>query len=669
MAEIFEGPDSLRAYLTGATAEGLAQYDHNASLGGGRSSARLSCLTAQRLTAFPGIKLQYVDGANGAGLGRLLAVGPSQLKWAAPGEAYGAAVSIASGETKVLKSATASKFIVIARTTVLNLSGVENIQLSYTLHNALGVSNFTVAETAAGEAKYRGFIWKNHATGNATNVKAWIDADSDPRIEVAEATVTDGAIELLSDEYDTPTGLSWSQPSSGSPLTIGTLTPGEMFGLFVKPYVDADDDANPRVTRIIVVEFTVAGETFQQKYSGAGQIANADAEGFSYWWGEGAVPDYEGTPADEFFNVTAVFTDNGPVPSTEIELVQELTAGKWYVAERYTNIYGIMGPAKVETFEIADDLSEAVPRPSAPALVQVSQWGAGGYRVDAQYIPDWDDVGYRATHWHVYVTMDGTDPDPETDTPYEEAMQYDVLAPFVGQIPLAYIVSTEELEDTPIKVLVRTFREENVDAEIAEAESDNTTIYSTTLEYCGPQRPKGEVIYRNGLGIYTPPAPGPDGTPVVIDVVNDIYLEMFPGSTRLWYDDGTPHLISNWSDKGWYTPLQHDGTDIDTTGNADAIEVLSWTGGDKRLGFNVAGQRVCVFDITNNRIQSNAVFAGDTPSTSCQAVPVWQKYAHLTVNKWNAEAQAYESAASLDANGNWVCSVGFFPLTPEADCL
>lgn len=663
MAEINEGPDQLRAYLTGATAEALGQYDHDASLGGFRSSARLQCMTCQRLTAFPGIKLRYVDGANGTGLGRLLAVGPSTLKYAAPGEAYGDSVLIQNGETKVLKSATASKFIVISRTSVLNLSGVENIQIADTYSNALGMSDFTTAQSTAGEAKYRGFVLKNVGTSNITSVSMWVDATLDNRLRVAQEATVSGGIQTIADELTQPTGLSWSTPTSGSPLVIGTIAAGGSAGIWVERFCAALASANARVISAVKISYVVNAVTYTTSLRGAGRIAEAGIEGYLFWWGENALPDYENDPADEY---------SATLPVT---LADTLTEATWYLVERYRNKYGIVGPPKqpIESFEIAADLSEAVTRPSGPSLVQVRPWGAGGYRIDAQYVPDWDAINYRATHWHVYVTTDGTTPDPETDTPTEVAMSYPGDAPFVGVIPFRLEVDTNELEDSPVKVIVRTFREENETLEIAEAESNNTTVYSTTLEYCGPARPQGFAKYRDGLGIYLPPETGPDGTPVVIDVTDYIYWEMLPGQTRLWYDDGTAHLISVWrkdgARDGWYTPLQHDGTDIDTTGSANAVDKIAWSGGDKRLGFNVAGQRVCLFDIINNRIQSNAVFAGDTPSSACQPVPAWQKYAHLVVMVWNTETQAYEAIASLDANGNWVCSVGFFPLTPEADCL
>ena len=230
MAEINEGPDQLRAYLTGAAAVGGGQFDHDESLGGSRSSARLQCLTPQRLTAFPGLRLRYVDGANGTGLGRLLAIGANTLRWAAPGDGYGDAVSIANGETKVLKSQTASKFIVVARNSVLALSGVENIQLSDTYGNAIGMSDFTTAQSTAGEAKYRGFILQNVGDSNITDVEVWVDADLDDRLQVAqEATVSD-AIQTIANELAQPTGLSWSTPTEGSPLAIGTLAAGATVG-------------------------------------------------------------------------------------------------------------------------------------------------------------------------------------------------------------------------------------------------------------------------------------------------------------------------------------------------------------------------------------------------------------------------------------------------------
>lgn len=662
MSEIYEGPDSLRAYLTGAAAPGGGQFDHDLSLGGARSSARLQCLTPQRLTAFPGLRLRYVDGANGIGLGRLLAIGANTIRWAAPGDGYGDAVTIANGETKVLKSLTPSKFVVIARTSVLALSGVENIQLSDTYGNAIGMSDFTTAQSTAGEAKYRGFILQNVGDSNITDVEVWVDADLDDRLQVAHEATVDGAIQTIADELTQPTGLSWSTPTSGSPLVIGTVAAGATFGLWVERFCAALASANARVISAVKISYTVDGVTYTTSLRGAGRIAEAGIEGYLFWWGVGAEPDWLNTAHDEF---------SATLP---VELAEELPEGTHYLVERFRNKYGIVGPPKqpIEVFEVAADLSLSSERPSGPSLVRVAPWTAGGYRVDATYIPDWDDVEYRATHWRIYVTIDGTDPDPETDTPIEQAMSYPNDSAFIGQVLLNYTAETVELEDTPVKALVRTYREENVDTEIPEAESSNTTIYETALEYCGPARPQGIAKYFNGVGIYAPPAQGPDGTPVVIDETDDIYWEMLPGETRLWYDDGTAHLISVWrkdgARDGWYTPLQHDGTDIDTTGSADAVDKIAWNG-SKQLGFNVAGQRRCLFDITNNRIQSNGVFGNETPSGACQAVPVWQKYAHLVVMVWNADTMSYEGIASLDANGNWYCSVGFFPLTPEADCL
>lgn len=667
MAEIYEGPDAVRAYLSGATADGLGQYDHGASLGGFRSGARVSCMTTQRITAFPGLRLRYVDAANGIGLGRLFAVGPNTLKWAAPGEAYGDAVTITNGQEKVLRSATASKFIVVGRVSVLALSGVENVQISDTYGNVVGMGDFTEAQSTAGHEKYRALILKNVGAVSATSVQVFRLADTSDRVEVASEALVADEIQTIADEDTAPTGLTFVDATSGSPLAIGTLAAGDAIGLWIKSFVDTGETYDPRVINALVVRFTIGADTFDVHLRGATHCAEDGIEGILFWWGQDAEPDWQNDPADEF-------SDTFPVTLTENI---GATEARWYLAERKRNKYGIVGPPvrPMKMFDVAGDGTLNNLRPSGPSVVQVRPWAAGGYRIDAQYIPEWDTIGYRATHWLFYVTLDGVDPDPDTDTPVVVAMGYDSLGAIVGAVPVLREVVTTELEDTPVKVLVRTRR---AAAGLIEAQdSTNTTIYETTLEYCGPARPAGFVKYNQGMGIYTAPAEGPDGTPVVIDVANDIYLEMIAGQTRLWYDDGTPHLIFNVKfdssgepgGNGFYTPLQHDGVDIDTTGSADEMDVISWTGGDKRLGMNVNGQRVMQFDITNNRIQNRAVFGGDEPSGACQPVPLWGKYAHTVIMVFDPTAQRYVAVASLDSTGALVCKVGFFPLTPEADCL
>lgn len=667
MSNINEGPDALRAFLTGAAGAGLGQYDHDLSLGGYISSARVNCMTLHEFASFPGLRVRYAEAYNGKGVGRLLAAGQNSVKWAAPGENYGDAVDIVSGETKVIKSATASKFVVVERTSVLPLSGVANIQIIDTLNNVVGMSNFTEAQSTAGEAKYRGLILKNVGASSITNLKAWVDEDEDTRLRIAqEATVSD-AIQTIADELTQPTGLSWSTPTAASPLTIGTLAAGGTVGLWIERFVAAAATANPAVTSAVRLQFDFGGTTYQASIRGVGRIAQAGIEGYLFWWGHGAEPDWENDPADEF---------SATLP---VELAEVLDEGVHHLVQRRRNKYGIVGPPKqpFDVFDIANDLTLNVTKPSGPGLVQLRQWGGGGYRIDAHYIPEFDDFGYRASHWLIYVTTDGSDPDPDVDTPVEIAMLYRPDAPIGGLVPLKYIVETEELEDTPIKALVRTRRAENTytGATILAADSDNLDVHSTTLEYCGPKRPDGFARYRDGLGIYTPPAEPPDEI-IMIDEANNIYAEMKSGQTRLWYDDGTPHLI--WNIKfdsgaspganGIFTPLLHDAIDVSVGGATGTVETIAWNG-TKQIGINVNGTRRMLIDITAGWIRNNMVSVEEEPSAACAGEPFWGKYAHTCFMVWDPSTLDYVSVASLDTQGRLLSRVGLFPALSEAECL
>lgn len=653
--------------LTGASAAGLGQYDHALSLGGYASSARVGPMTLQEFAKFPGIRLVHVDGYNGEGIGRLLATGTNTLKWAAPGEAYGAAVQILNGETKVLWSATASKFIVIERTSVLPLSGVVNVQIVDTANNAIGMSNFTEAQSTAGEAKYRGLILKNFGATDITNLVAWVDESLDTRLQLASEATADDGIQTVANELTQPSGLSWSTPTAGSPLALGTLAAGATIGLWVERFVASSATANAKVTSAVRMEFDFGGATYQASIRGVGRIAEAGQEGYLFWWGHGSEPDWENTAADEF---------SATLP---VELAEVLDEDVHYLVQRRRNKYGIVGPPKqpFDVYDVAGDLTLNVVKPSAPSLVQVRQWGAGGYRIDAHYIPEFDAFGYRASHWLVYVTTDGTTPDPATDTPVEVAMMYRPDLPIGGLVPLVYTVETTELEDAPVKVLVRTRREENTytGATILTADSDNVTVYETTIEYCGPERPRGIARYRDGLGIYSPPAEPPDDV-VVIDAVNNIYAEMKSGQTRLWYDDGTPHLI--WNIKfdsgaatganGFFTPLGHDAQDVDVSGATGTVETIAWNG-TKQIGINVNTVRRMLIDITAGFIQNNMISIEEEPSPACAEVPVWGKYAHTCFMVWDPSTLRFVSVASLDTQGRLLSRVGFFTALSEAECL
>ena len=149
---------------------------------------------------------------------------------------------------------------------------------------------------------------------------------------------------------------------------------------------------------------------------------------------------------------------------------------------RRRNAYGLASQ-NVEAWEItvdpAGDLDAVAP--SAPSFTVAASTGGkilitGTYA----YSEDGDD---QADGWAVYLTTDGTDPDPETDTAEAVAM---VKADDLAGLSYTTDAQTEGVE---VRVLVRVVRAADG------VESENTTIKSALATLEGPAAPVGGVYF------------------------------------------------------------------------------------------------------------------------------------------------------------------------------
>lgn len=175
MPDELTGPDSIRAYLTGAGSDGGAQADDDASLGNYRSSTELTVLQADDTTPIANVTVDFVSGENGTGNGTLTAVDADTLAWTAPGGSQGVSVAIANGETKILEDGTTrSKYIRVTRTSATALTGTPTVVLSEVLNNVIAFDNVASAEATAGDDEYRAYALKNVAAIDVLNLKLWI---------------------------------------------------------------------------------------------------------------------------------------------------------------------------------------------------------------------------------------------------------------------------------------------------------------------------------------------------------------------------------------------------------------------------------------------------------------------------------------------------------------
>lgn len=187
--------DSIRAFLTGASADGGAQADPNASLGKNRSSTLSKFLGHEVTNPISNITINFVAGANGLGAGTLTATGNDELKWTPPGGTQGAGVTIANGETKILEGGNSEpeKYIRVTRTSADNLTGTATVTLTDEFNNTVGFDNVSSGEASAGDTEYRCLCFKNEASSEIKNLKAWIGTLGTQRVSAASQLPASGA--------------------------------------------------------------------------------------------------------------------------------------------------------------------------------------------------------------------------------------------------------------------------------------------------------------------------------------------------------------------------------------------------------------------------------------------------------------------------------------------
>jgi len=175
MPDEYKGSDGLRLYFTGASTDGGAQPDPNASLGNHRAENEVQPLAWDLFNLLKGITVEHVAGACGIGNCSIQAADGDQIRFVAPGEDYGETEIINQGETKVLESgASRSKSCRVHRWGSEPLAGVTTIKLSRWFNNVIGMSNITDPERLAGEEKVRCICLKAVNALGVDSIKGWI---------------------------------------------------------------------------------------------------------------------------------------------------------------------------------------------------------------------------------------------------------------------------------------------------------------------------------------------------------------------------------------------------------------------------------------------------------------------------------------------------------------
>ena len=180
---------------------------------------------------------------------------------------------------------------------------------------------------------------------------------------------------------------------------------------------------------------------FQGEDRGSHAIENKQLNRYELFHALGAPPDLTGSPTYTF-------------SSLPYETPTITGEGVHYFILRRRNEWGLVSQNTWTTLiELDSDDDEIMRAPSEPASVQVSPIADGAVQIEAVYYYSADD-DRQADQWLIYVTDDGSDPDPDTDEPIVVDM-----AKRDGMARLIWTSSDYDENDT-IKVLVRTQRSE-----------------------------------------------------------------------------------------------------------------------------------------------------------------------------------------------------------------
>ncbi len=252
--------DAVQMVHTGAVSHAVAQADPDASLGAYRSSTRAGGLGFILSSPIANLRLDYVSGANGSGVGAITVADANSVRWTAPGGTDGPAVAIASGETKLLEDgADPGKFVIVRRTTSAALGGAATAQITGVVNDAIGQLNGTVS----GSITYRAIAFR---AGDAViqNLKIWIAVNDHP-IRIALETPASqpaGNVQAIANETTAPTGRTFVSPTSAAHvdvLSVAALAPGAWICVWVERNLAAVVGATPRAETALGWSYTAIG--------------------------------------------------------------------------------------------------------------------------------------------------------------------------------------------------------------------------------------------------------------------------------------------------------------------------------------------------------------------------------------------------------------------------
>lgn len=526
----------------------IGWYDSDPQgLGGIRSDRELNQHAFDVTNPIGPIIVQHITEQCGTGTGTIRATGVNALAFTAPGDTEGTPVTVSANTSALLESGTPAKAVRVYRDSVYSaaeLGGSMTLGIYYRFNTKLAGPN----STEAGDTYYAcaGYLY-NHSALNITSISirpgilgtqrtssggqlsgsgagtitasgslsTWPAAGWCRIVEVgvglreivyyssrtdtvltvpaagrgmmdtsaaaggATDTITpmapvmlwmetpaQGVVQTIANHTTAPTGATWSVSE-----TVATLEPGEERALWIYRQVPPDGTVNTEQITGLEITYTQDGTTYTDaKMRGYFRIGDTALEQYELYNGEDAAPDFTAAPLET--SATLPFSE--PLTNSVVN----------NYAVRYRNRYNLTSlNVLTEARELdgsANDITNAL---TDPEVVSIDSIAGGEVALVLRYNGSLDAV--PADTFRLYVTSDGTTPDPGTDTPTDYSMQPTGLAPLTNQRRI--VLGPYDYGDT-VKIIARVY------STTLDDESASVTVTTETVDTQVPVMPNWQGL-------------------------------------------------------------------------------------------------------------------------------------------------------------------------------
>ena len=222
----------------------------------------------------------------------------------------------------------------------------------------------------------------------------------------------------------------------------------------------------------------VANTDEYQKLRGGYRVANDALIQYELYRGIDTEPDFDAAPWETPSSL--------PHETAALAAAPGGTERTYYFTLRLRNKYNLCSQNIASWTVTVDDAGASqADHPTAPENAAIAPAAGGAVNITADYYEASDGLSV-ASKWAIFLTTNGSDPDPDNDSPTEETM---VMVDGVAHLDYT---SGTFANGLTAKTVVRTRR---VDTGPVNVDSTNTTIYSTTTDTSGPATPEAAIAY------------------------------------------------------------------------------------------------------------------------------------------------------------------------------